>query len=416
MERPAAACSARSAASEIRSRCPRSRSSPRVDPELLQVADDHARVLAGDVAEDHVALGLVGGPRQVDQVARRRGRLEQVERVLGVVARRDDPQWTMAPPSATASPNGSSSLTACSPTITCTCAPMTSARRDEHFTDENVERYLAAAERARDRRARRLRARLPLHPGAGLLAPPLLGEPGARRPRRLLRVRPHDPLKLGIEADYVRGAEDRIANLLEARDFDYVVGSVHFLGEDGAVDDSRYDVWETISDPDELWRTYFEWIAEVARSGLFDILAHPDLVKLWGTPAPRPRATRAPTTSPRSRPSPKRDRGRGLHRRPAQARGRDLPAPALPRCASRPGRVRALLRRPRARPGRLRLRAGARVPRRPRGRADLRLRGPRAAPRAAAAAAVATVEAEAGRWPHASASATTPIAWWRASR
>jgi histidinol-phosphatase (PHP family) len=102
------------------------------------------------------------------------------------------------------------------------------------------------------------------------------------------------PLKLGIEADYVRGAEDRIASLLEGRDFDYVVGSVHFLGEAGAVDDSRYDVWETISDPDELWQTYFEWIAEVARSGLFDILAHPDLVKLWGDARPAP--TRDPRT------------------------------------------------------------------------------------------------------------------------
>jgi histidinol-phosphatase (PHP family) len=96
------------------------------------------------------------------------------------------------------------------------------------------------------------------------------------------------PLKLGLETDFVPGAEDRIANLLDAHDFDYVVGSVHFLGEAGAVDDSRYDVWESISDPDELWRTYFEWIAQVARSGLFDILAHPDLVKLWGDARPLP--------------------------------------------------------------------------------------------------------------------------------
>ena len=97
------------------------------------------------------------------------------------------------------------------------------------------------------------------------------------------------PLKLGLETDFVPGAEDRIANMLEARDFDYVVGSVHFLGEAGAVDDTRYDVWDSISDPDELWRTYFEWIARVARSGLFDILAHPDLVKLWGDARPLPR-------------------------------------------------------------------------------------------------------------------------------
>ena len=67
-----------------------------------------------------------------------------------------------------------------------------------------------------------------------------------------------------------------------------MVGSVHFLGDDGAVDDPRYDVWETLGDADELWRRYFEWLAEVARSGLFDILAHPDLVKIWGDARPAP--------------------------------------------------------------------------------------------------------------------------------
>ncbi|MGZ5316465.1 MAG: PHP domain-containing protein, partial [Solirubrobacterales bacterium] len=96
------------------------------------------------------------------------------------------------------------------------------------------------------------------------------------------------PLKLGIEGDFIPGAEDRIAQLLGEHDFDYVVGSVHFLGGDGAVDDQRYDVWAAYRDPDKLWKTYFEWIAETARSGLFDILAHPDLVKIWGDDRPTP--------------------------------------------------------------------------------------------------------------------------------
>ncbi len=96
------------------------------------------------------------------------------------------------------------------------------------------------------------------------------------------------PLRLGIEADLIPGAEDRTAALLEARDFDYVVGSVHFMGEDGAVDDRRYDVWAGDTDADSLWQSYFEWIAEAARSGLFDILAHPDLIKIWGEDRPLP--------------------------------------------------------------------------------------------------------------------------------
>jgi histidinol-phosphatase (PHP family) len=95
------------------------------------------------------------------------------------------------------------------------------------------------------------------------------------------------PLRLGIEADFVPGREDVTANLLEAHDLDYVVGSVHFVGE-RAVDHPGYDVWEETGDPDRVWRRYFELVAEAARSGLFDILAHPDLVKVWGKGRPVP--------------------------------------------------------------------------------------------------------------------------------
>ncbi|HEV2075893.1 MAG TPA: hypothetical protein VGR10_06610, partial [Thermoleophilaceae bacterium] len=40
------------------------------------------------------------------------------------------------------------------------------------------------------------------------------------------------------------------------------------------------------------WRRYFEHLGEAARSGLFDILAHPDLVKVWGSGAPLPEGDR----------------------------------------------------------------------------------------------------------------------------
>ncbi len=101
-------------------------------------------------------------------------------------------------------------------------------------------------------------------------------------------VREQTDLRLGIEADFVPGAEDRIANLLDARDFDYVVGSVHFM-RGGAVDMDDYSVWE--SNPthprsvEEIWTRYFQEVGEAARSGLFDIAAHPDLVKYWSPPA-----------------------------------------------------------------------------------------------------------------------------------
>jgi histidinol-phosphatase (PHP family) len=100
-------------------------------------------------------------------------------------------------------------------------------------------------------------------------------------------VRNETSLALGIEADFVPGREDRLATLLEARDWDYVIGSIHFL-RDAAIDmRGDWDIWRS-GDPHKVWTRYFETLGDAARSGLFDILAHPDLVKVWGSAAPVP--------------------------------------------------------------------------------------------------------------------------------
>jgi histidinol-phosphatase (PHP family) len=100
-------------------------------------------------------------------------------------------------------------------------------------------------------------------------------------------VREETDLRLGIEADFVPGREDRTANLLESRDWDFVVGSVHFL-RGRSLDTQEYSIWGAGESAERVWRRYFETIAESARSGLFDIIGHPDLVKVWGDRAPRP--------------------------------------------------------------------------------------------------------------------------------
>ena len=246
---------------------------------------------------------------------------------------------------------------ACSPTTTCICGPTRSARQSDYFTEENVDRYLAAAEEHGIDELGVSEHVYRFTQALEIWHTPLLGGPGARRPGRLLRVRPQrTPLRLGIECDFVPGSEDRIANLLE-RDFDYVIGSVHFLGDDGAMDDQRYDVWETIGDPDELWSTYFRWQAELARSGLFDIVSHPDLVKMWGSDRP------APKRDPRFHYEPLveaiGESGIAVEVSTAGLRkpvGEIYPARGVRGDVRRGGRrVRPLLGRPFARPGRVRL-------------------------------------------------------------
>jgi histidinol-phosphatase (PHP family) len=105
-------------------------------------------------------------------------------------------------------------------------------------------------------------------------------------------VREETDLRLGVEVDFVPGREDRTSNLLDGRDWDYVVGSVHFLHDDAVDlhDEPDWDAWDVWrhGDPGKVWARYFETLGEAARSGLFDILAHPDLVKVWGLQVPLP--------------------------------------------------------------------------------------------------------------------------------
>jgi len=161
------------------------------------------------------------------------------------------------------------------------------AAAEDYFTERNVDRYLEAAE---ERGIGELGVSEHIHRFEQALEiwdHPFWRENAIDDLDAYCGFVRTTPLRLGIEADFIPGAEDRIASLLEAREFDYVVGSVHFLG-DRAVDHLGFDVWEDGGDPDRVWSRYFETLAEAARSGLFDILAHPDLVKVWGKARPYP--------------------------------------------------------------------------------------------------------------------------------
>jgi histidinol-phosphatase (PHP family) len=160
---------------------------------------------------------------------------------------------------------------------------------ERYFVDENVERYLAAAAAAGieelgvSEHVYRFRQALELWDH------PLWVENANDDLDAYCEYIGGTPLRLGVECDFIPGSEEKTAALLAGRPFDYVVGSVHFIGEgDSAVDHGGFDVWEGSEDPEEIWRRYFEALAECARSGLFDILAHPDLVKVWGRDRPAP--------------------------------------------------------------------------------------------------------------------------------
>jgi histidinol-phosphatase (PHP family) len=87
------------------------------------------------------------------------------------------------------------------------------------------------------------------------------------------------PVKLGLEVDYQPALEDETATILAPYPWDYLIGSIHFL--DGRSIDGEPSLVAAVG-VEEAWRLYYVTLHRAARSGLFETLAHPDLVKMFG--------------------------------------------------------------------------------------------------------------------------------------
>ena len=89
---------------------------------------------------------------------------------------------------------------------------------------------------------------------------------------------------LGIEADYQRDlVQGHIQRVLDSADFDVVLGSLHT----GPFWDLKPD--DPTATPEfveQMNRTYYLRMAELARTGLYDICSHFDIVKRAGIHAP----------------------------------------------------------------------------------------------------------------------------------
>lgn len=83
-------------------------------------------------------------------------------------------------------------------------------------------------------------------------------------------------IRYGIELDYFPGHEDELRDLIDNIPVDYVIGSVHFIGDwNFDTDQSLYGKWSN----DKLYEKYFALIKQAAQSGLFDIIGHIDIIK-----------------------------------------------------------------------------------------------------------------------------------------
>ena len=92
---------------------------------------------------------------------------------------------------------------------------------------------------------------------------------------------PEIQIKLGIEADYTPDSVSYTRDLLKKHDFDYVIGSVHYIGEWAFDHPGERKKWDS-KDVDLVYKEYFELLRKSASTLLFDIIGHCDLVKKFG--------------------------------------------------------------------------------------------------------------------------------------
>jgi histidinol-phosphatase (PHP family) len=89
------------------------------------------------------------------------------------------------------------------------------------------------------------------------------------------------PIKInfGLEVCYFKEFEDLVYKETKDKGLDFLVGSVHFV--DNFAYDHKPEHWDGV-DVDKTYRRYFETIIDLAKSGIYNGIAHPDCIKLFG--------------------------------------------------------------------------------------------------------------------------------------
>lgn len=92
------------------------------------------------------------------------------------------------------------------------------------------------------------------------------------------------PIKLnfGLEVCYFKEHEEELKEYLKSLEpfkFDFLIGSIHFT--DGHCVDLSKDIFLDL-DVDEFYKHYFRDLDDIIASQIFDVIAHPDLIKLFG--------------------------------------------------------------------------------------------------------------------------------------
>jgi histidinol-phosphatase (PHP family) len=86
-------------------------------------------------------------------------------------------------------------------------------------------------------------------------------------------------VKTGLEVDFFPGKEHDIHSFLSSLPLDYIIGSVHYMGEKTVDNGPEFYEGKSI---DRLFEIYFEMVLSAVSSEIFDIIGHCDLIRIFG--------------------------------------------------------------------------------------------------------------------------------------
>ncbi len=89
-------------------------------------------------------------------------------------------------------------------------------------------------------------------------------------------------IRLGLECDFFPGQEPWLEELTGMAEWDYLIGSVHYIAPGWDVDNPKWIGRFNERPVAEIWELYWKAYEQCIRSALFDFVAHPDLVKKFG--------------------------------------------------------------------------------------------------------------------------------------
>jgi len=93
---------------------------------------------------------------------------------------------------------------------------------------------------------------------------------------------PSVTVRKSLEIDFLPGYEEWMRDLANRFKWDYLIVSVHYLGGKWSFDHPNHrDSWKG-RDVDAAWAEYYDLLRQSAALGVFDIIGHCDLIKVFG--------------------------------------------------------------------------------------------------------------------------------------